>query len=75
MRILAFVIWHATHMHHIILLSVACPALQIFFYILSQMAQLKKKVTEHKMCVLTSSTNSVCNISHSKKNLPRYYHK
>ena len=47
----------------------------IFFHIISQMAQFKKKVTECKMCVLTFSTISVCNISRFKKNLPRYYHK
>ena len=32
----------------------------------------KKKVTEHKMCVLISSTTFVWNISHSKKNWARY---
>jgi len=31
--------------------------------------------TEHKMCVLISSTNFVSNISRSKKILARYYHK
>ena len=34
-----------------------------------------KKVTEHKKCVLILSTNFVWNISHSKKNSTRYWHK
>jgi hypothetical protein len=32
----------------------------------------RKKVTEHKMCVLISSTTFIQNISHSKNNLARY---
>jgi hypothetical protein len=32
-------------------------------------------VNEHKMCVLISSANFVCNISHCKKNRARYDHK
>ena len=32
----------------------------------------RKKVTEHKMCVLSISTTFVWNISHSKKNWARY---
>ena len=32
----------------------------------------EKKVTEHKTCVLISSTTSTFNISHSKKNSARY---
>ena len=34
----------------------------------------RKKVIAHKMCVLIYYTNFVCNISHAKKNLVRYYH-
>ena len=34
-----------------------------------------KKVTEHKMCGLSYSTNFVWNISNLKKNSWRYYHK
>jgi hypothetical protein len=30
---------------------------------------------EHKMCVLIFSTDFIQNISHSKKNSARYYHK
>jgi len=36
------------------------------------MARFFKKVAEHKMCVLTSSTNFVVNIRHFKKNPARY---
>jgi len=36
------------------------------------MAQ-KKEVTEHKMCVLISSTTFVLNISHSEENSVRHY--
>jgi len=32
-----------------------------------------KKVIEYKMCVLIFSTTFVGNISHSKKNSPKYY--
>jgi len=35
----------------------------------------KKKVIEHKSCVLISSTAFVWHISHSTKNSARYYHK
>ena len=35
----------------------------------------KKQVIGHKMCVLIFSTTFVWNISHSKKNQARYYHK
>jgi hypothetical protein len=46
-----------------------------FFHINSQMAQLSKKVTKYKMCVLIFSTTIVWNISHSKKNCVKYDHK
>ena len=43
---------------------------QIFFYFISSgtFLEKKKKVIEHKLCVLTSSTSFVWNISCSKKN-------
>jgi len=47
----------------------------IFVHIISQKAQLKKKVIEYKMCVLNLSTTFVSNIFHSKKSAVRYYHK
>ena len=53
----ALVIQHKTHMPCILLYSVACPALPHIPHIISQSAQFseKKKVTEHKMCVLIFS--------------------
>ena len=42
-------------------------------HIISQIARFsKKKIIEHKMCVLIFSTTFVWNISHSKKNSARY---
>jgi len=54
-----------------ILSNVACPALQYFlkhFVIIGTILEKKKKVTEHKMCVLIFCTSFVSNVSHSKKN-------
>jgi len=47
----------------------------IFPHYLINSTTLKRKVNEHKMCVLTFSINFVRNISHSRKNSERYYHK
>jgi len=47
-----------------------------FYHIISYMAQFFfKNVIEHKVCVLIFTTTFVWNISHSKKNSARYYHK
>jgi hypothetical protein len=55
--------------------SVACPALQYFSTLSHKRHGIREKVIEHKMCVLIFSTTFVRNISHSKKNSERYYHK
>ena len=67
----ALVIQHAMRMHRITLSSVACPALN-YFSPLSHKCHDFRKVIEHKICALFSSTTFVWNISHSKKNWARY---
>jgi hypothetical protein len=69
------VILHAMCMHPIVLLCVACLALQYFATLSHKQHGFWKKVIEHKMRVLIFSTTHVCNISHSHKNSVRYYHK
>ena len=56
---------HAPYCH------VACSALQYFSTLYHKRHDFRKKVTEHKMCVLIFCTNFVWNISHSKKNWAR----
>jgi hypothetical protein len=51
-----------------ILSSVACPALQYFSTLSHKLDDFRKRVIEHKTCVLMSSATFGCNISHSKKN-------
>ena len=55
-----------------VLSSVACPALQHFSTLSHKRYDFRRKVTEHKMCVLISSTTFVWNVFHSKKNWARY---
>jgi len=59
-----------------VLSCVACPALH-YFYTLSlndfrKKREKKRLVTEHRICVLISSTAFVWSISHSEKNWSRY---
>ena len=63
----ALVIQNAKRSLRIILPSVACPALQYFPTLSHKRQDFRKKVIEHKMCVLIFSTTFVVNISHSKK--------
>ena len=60
-------------MQHVctILSSVTCPAVQYFFTISHKCQDFRKKVIEHKKCVLIFCTNFVRKISHSKKNCAR----
>jgi hypothetical protein len=69
------VIQHETCMRHIILSSVACLAVPYFSTLSHKWYYfLKKKVIEHKKCVLILSTPFVWNDSNSR-NSARHYHK
>jgi hypothetical protein len=50
-----------------ILSSVLCSALQCSSVLSHKRHDIRKKIIEHKMCVLNFSTTFVRNISHSKK--------
>jgi hypothetical protein len=59
----------------VLLSSVTSPALQYFSILYYNRHYFRKKVMEHKMCVLIFFTTFVWNISNSKKNSVRYCHK
>jgi len=61
-------IQQAKRMRLIVLPCVSCPAVQYFFHVIGQTVRIseKKKVNEHKMCVLIFCTTFVRNISYSK---------
>ena len=74
---LASVILHAKYMVLIILPSVACLALPYFSHYIIDSKIFGKKVIEHKIggFILIFFTNFVCDVSYSKKNSARYFHK
>jgi hypothetical protein len=55
----ALVIQHAKRMHHIVLSSVACEAPQYFSTLCRKRQDFRRKVIEHKICVLILSTDFV----------------
>jgi hypothetical protein len=71
----ALVIQHAKRMRRIVLSCVASLALLYFSTLSHKWHDFRKKVTDHKTCVLIFSTTFVWNISHSKNSSERYYHK
>jgi hypothetical protein len=71
----ALVIQHAMRMRRIIVLSVACPTRQHFSALSHKRHDFLRNVTEHKMCAFIFFASFVYNISHSKKNSVKYYHK
>ena len=72
----ALVIQHVKHMCYIMLSYMACMAPPYFSMLSShKLRDLRKTLSEHKMCVLIFSTTYVWNISHSKKKSGRYCHK
>jgi hypothetical protein len=73
----ALIIQHVVRMRRIVLSSVACPAQPYFSTLYHNGSDFRGGggVIEHKVCILIFFTTSVGNISHSKKNSARYYHK
>jgi hypothetical protein len=70
-----FLIQHATRMRHIVKSFVAPLAPPYFSALFNKRQILEEKITQPKMCILIFSTTFVYNISHSKKNLARYFRK
>jgi hypothetical protein len=65
----------ASFLRSIILSWVPCLVVPYFSTLSHKWLDFRKNVTEYKVCVLSSSTTHVWNISHSKKNSARYYNK
>jgi hypothetical protein len=63
----------ASFLRRIIQPSVACLAVQRFSTSCYTRHDFPKKWIEHKICVLSSSTTSVCKICHRVKNSARYH--
>jgi hypothetical protein len=71
----ALVIQHAMRKRHIVLPSVACPAVQYFPHYLTNGTLLGGKLQNIKCVCFGCLYWTVCSISHSKKNSARYCHK
>ena len=70
----ALFIQHATRINHNVFSFVAFLT-STYFSTLSHIREdFRKKVIEHKVCVLIFSTTFIYNISYSKKNSARYFH-
>ena len=67
------VLYLASMQRAAILSPAASLALPYFSTLSHRRHDFRKEVAEHKMCVLILSTTFVWNISHSKKNLARYF--
>jgi len=65
---------HAMRMRRAILSSVVCPAISYFSTLSHKRHDFRRKVTEHKMCVLVSPTTCAWDISHSTNDWTRFYH-
>ena len=77
---ITLVIQHAKRVRRIVLSSVGSLAPPYFSTLSHKRHDFRKKVTEHKMCVLIFSTTSIWNISHFKRiqrdtrtNVPRFH--
>ena len=65
---------HAVRMRRI-LSCVACAAVSCFYTLSHKRHDFRENVMEYEMCVLIFCATFVWNISHSKQNSVRYYHK
>jgi len=64
----AFIIQHAMRMRHIVICGLTRSTITTLSHERHDFRKKKKKVTEHKMCVLVSFTTSSETIFYSKKN-------
>jgi hypothetical protein len=71
----ALLIQHANCMLHVVTSAVALLAPPYFQTLSHKRHGFRKRIIEHKMCVLIFCTMFVWDISHSEKNSARYCHK